>query len=95
MHNETYTIEVMSPLLRPGITIRTEVSKNFLSETVHELMEMVRRINNEERPIVLGNYARTIDYTGAMRPESLTSNSININGRSERCSTETGCGVNR
>lgn len=51
MPNETYTIEVMSPLLRPGITIRTEVSKNYVVETVRDIMEIVRRINNEGRPI--------------------------------------------
>ena len=58
MPNETYTIEVMSPLLRPGITIRTNVSKTYLAEAVRDLMEIVRRINDEERPITINDRIR-------------------------------------
>ncbi|MEY4722578.1 MAG: hypothetical protein RLZZ324_91 [Candidatus Parcubacteria bacterium] len=46
--NETYEVEIASPLLRPGITIRTRVSKKYLSATVKELLDIVREINVAE-----------------------------------------------
>ncbi len=95
MPNETYTIEVISPLLRPGITIRTEVSRNHIVETVTNLMEVVRIINNEERPITMNdrirnyNIVNSIDHvTLPSRPEPETDDRLN------RCSTEVGCSMN-
>ena len=43
--NETYEITVASPLLRPGLTIRTTVSSRYVTQTVKSLMEKVREIN--------------------------------------------------
>ena len=43
--NETYEIVVSSPLLRPGMTIRTTVSSRYVVQTVKALMEKVREIN--------------------------------------------------
>lgn len=46
MPNETYEIEVQSPLLRPGIIIRTKVSKKYVVSTVLDIMDMIRDINS-------------------------------------------------
>lgn len=46
MPNETYEIEVRSPLLRPGITIRTSVSQKYVKTTVLSLLDICREINN-------------------------------------------------
>jgi len=43
--NETYEIEVGSPLLRPGITIRTYVSKKYVASTTKDLLNIIREIN--------------------------------------------------
>ena len=43
--NNTYTIEVQSPLLRPGLKISTEVSERYVVETVKKIMNMIREIN--------------------------------------------------
>ena len=43
--NETYEITISSPLLRPGLTIRTTVSSRYLTPTVASLMDKVRAIN--------------------------------------------------
>jgi len=43
--NETYEIVVSSPLLRPGLTIKTTVSSRYVVRTVAELMAKVREIN--------------------------------------------------
>lgn len=45
--NETYEIEVSSPLLRPGIVIRTCVSKRYLAETTKDLLNIIREINKD------------------------------------------------
>ena len=45
MPNETYEIEMRSPLLRPGIVIRTQVSKRYVVETVNAILNMIREIN--------------------------------------------------
>jgi hypothetical protein len=43
--NETYTIEVGSPLLRPGMKIGTQVSARYLVPVTTRLMDKVREIN--------------------------------------------------
>lgn len=45
MSNETYEIEIKSPLLRPGITIRTSVSQKYVKTTVLSLLDICREIN--------------------------------------------------
>ena len=45
MPNETYEIEVRSPLLRPGITIRTTVSQKYVKTTVLSLLDICREMN--------------------------------------------------
>jgi hypothetical protein len=54
MPNETYEIEMRSPLLRPGIVIRTEVSKKYVVSTIRDFLDMVREINTptQEAPNV-------------------------------------------
>lgn len=46
--NETYEIEVGSPLLRPGIKIKTKVSKGYLVQTLQDIMEKVREFNTAQ-----------------------------------------------
>ncbi len=44
--NETYEIEVASPLLRPGLTVRViGVSDRYLVKVMKKLMDMVREFN--------------------------------------------------
>ena len=45
--NNKYTITVGSPLLRPGLTITTEVSERYLVDAVRTLMGAIREINEE------------------------------------------------
>ncbi len=46
--NETYKVEVASPLLRPGLTISTEVSKKYLVSTLNDLMDQIREFNKQQ-----------------------------------------------
>lgn len=43
--NETYEVVVASPLLRPGLTIKTTVSARYVVQTVKALLDKVREIN--------------------------------------------------
>ena len=47
--NETYTIEVSSPLVRPGLKITTSVSKRYLVQTLKDLFEKIREFNDEQQ----------------------------------------------
>lgn len=47
--NNKYEIEIGHPLLRPGLTIRTEASEKYLVPVVEKLMEKVREINKTEK----------------------------------------------
>jgi len=47
--NNTYRIIVGSPLLRPGLSIETEVSEKYLVEGIRVLFEKIREIN--EKPV--------------------------------------------
>ena len=47
MSNETYEIEIKSPILRPGITIRTSVSQKYIKSTVLSILNICREINND------------------------------------------------
>jgi hypothetical protein len=49
MGNETYRIEIKSPLLRPGITISTEVSERYLVKTLANLLEYAREFNRMQK----------------------------------------------
>jgi len=46
--NNKYTIVVGSPLLRPGLTIETEVSENYVVPVLRKLFEIIREFNSEE-----------------------------------------------
>lgn len=46
--NETYTIEITSPLVRPGIKITAQVSKKYLVPTLNDLLEQIREFNNQQ-----------------------------------------------
>jgi len=43
--NNTYEIEIKSPLLRPGIVIRTEVSEKYVLPVLEQMLIMVRQHN--------------------------------------------------
>lgn len=43
--NNRYIIQVSSPLLRPGLKIKTEASERYVVQVVRTLMEKVREIN--------------------------------------------------
>ena len=47
--NNKYTIKVEHPLIRPGLTIETEVSEDYLTKAVNTLMKMVRVINDQPK----------------------------------------------
>ena len=46
--NETYTIKVASPLIRPGVEISTQVSKKYLVSTLNDLLDQVREFNKQQ-----------------------------------------------
>jgi|GEM_PF-2595621 hypothetical protein len=48
--NETYTVKAASPLLRPGLTISTKVSKQYLVPTLIELLDKIREFNLSQDP---------------------------------------------
>ena len=48
--NNTITITVASPLLRPGLTISTEVSAKYAESGVDQLMEIVGKVNKTFPP---------------------------------------------
>lgn len=43
--NNTVTITIGSPLLRPGMTISTEVSIGYAETAADQMMDLARRIN--------------------------------------------------
>ena len=43
--NNTVTITTGSPLLRPGMTISTEVSIGYAETAADQMMDLARRIN--------------------------------------------------
>ncbi|MER9911723.1 hypothetical protein NKJ71_13925 [Mesorhizobium sp. M0050] len=43
--NETVTICVTSPLLRPGLSISVEVSKRYAAEAAIDFLDIARAIN--------------------------------------------------
>lgn len=43
--NNKYIITVKDPLLRPGMTIQTEASENYVADVCTRLMEIVREVN--------------------------------------------------
>jgi hypothetical protein len=43
--NNKYTIEASHPLLRPGLTIKTEASERYVVRVVEKLMEIIRESN--------------------------------------------------
>ena len=47
MTNETYTVKVQSPLLRPGLSIEATVSAKYVDTAVDTLMNWVREINDQ------------------------------------------------
>lgn len=40
--NNTYTLTVGSPLLRPGLTLTTTTSEKYVVSAAHKLMELAR-----------------------------------------------------
>lgn len=56
--NNKYEIEVSHPLIRPGLTIKTEASEKYLVKVVETLMSKVREINGPA-PHSLGDKSGT------------------------------------
>ena len=48
MGNEKYKIRVEAPLLRPGLSVETEVSQKYLVPIMYELLDLVRQFNKEQ-----------------------------------------------
>lgn len=48
--NNTVRIEVGSPLLRPGLTISTEVSAAYAETAAAQMLEIARAINTPASP---------------------------------------------
>ncbi len=47
--NETYTITISSPLVRPGLEIKTVVSGKYLVKTLNYIFQEIREFNNQEK----------------------------------------------
>jgi len=45
--NNTWVIEIESPILRPGITVSTEVSERYVVEAVIRAVQIAREINSK------------------------------------------------
>ena len=43
--NNKYRIKVEAPLLRPGLTIETEVSEKYVEPVIRTIMKLVRLMN--------------------------------------------------
>jgi hypothetical protein len=43
--NNKYIITAEHPLLRPGLTIKTEASEKYVVPVVNKLMDLIREIN--------------------------------------------------
>ena len=43
--NNKYKIKAEAPVLRPGLSIETEVSSAYVEEATYKLMDIVRIIN--------------------------------------------------
>ena len=46
--NETYTIKISSPLIRPGLEISTQVSKKYLIPVLNDLLDLIREFNKQQ-----------------------------------------------
>jgi len=46
--NNRYKIKIESPLLRPGITIETEVSERYVVPVLTRMLNMVREFNEKQ-----------------------------------------------
>lgn len=47
--NEEYSLQISSPLLRPGLTLTvTSFSKRYAATVVKDALQIVREINKEE-----------------------------------------------
>ena len=47
--NNRYVIEVQSPLLRPGLTIKTEVSEKYVEKTLEKILEIIKQFNDKQK----------------------------------------------
>lgn len=45
--NHTFKITVTSPLLRPGLTIETEVSGRYLVHALNDIFDKIREFNTQ------------------------------------------------
>jgi hypothetical protein len=48
--NETIEIEVSSPLVRPGLCLRTKTSKRYAADAAADLITIARAINAPKEP---------------------------------------------
>lgn len=65
MANETIEISIGSPLLRPGITLRTWVSQKYVVSATKELLDKAREINTSSVSITQENVT---GYSSPPRP---------------------------
>jgi hypothetical protein len=49
--NNKYKIKIEAPLLRPGITITTEVSERYVVPVLEKVMQLVREFNQGHPPV--------------------------------------------
>ena len=48
MTNETWEIEIRSPLIRPGVTLRTHVTGKYLIAVLEAMLDKVREFNKKQ-----------------------------------------------
>ena len=48
MTNETWEIEIKSPLIRPGITLRTHVTGKYLFAVIEAALDKLREFNKKQ-----------------------------------------------
>lgn len=46
--NNTIVVEVASPLLRPGLTMRTTVSERYAERAAEQMLDLARRVNAKQ-----------------------------------------------
>lgn len=49
MGNEKYRIKIEAPILRPGLSVETEVSQKYLVPTLNAFLDSIRQFNIEQK----------------------------------------------
>jgi hypothetical protein len=76
--NNKYTIKVGSPILRPGISIETEVSAKYAKEALEEALNIARDIN---KPIIpepfISDIVKTQEYYDKLKRAAVDDSILN------------------